>query len=189
MKGKELAKPYAKAIMSMLPQTPYRPEPKEDEHQKPKAHESINDLPVHSATGPQLFYPTSESRRFTRADAASVFDRTLLPADKRIPHPEMIEMKRDELEGKDEQERIQLMNEREERDKQEREMRRLRREEEKERNLTRIKSPRWEFRFREVNVDEAGKDGRGFKATGFRYGAPHLDRKRAIGKIPKRVYS
>lgn len=36
-------------------------------------HESINDLPVHSLTGPQLFYPTSESRAFNRTDAGRVF--------------------------------------------------------------------------------------------------------------------
>lgn len=36
-------------------------------------HESINDLPHHPLTTPQLFYPTSESRAFNRTDAGRVF--------------------------------------------------------------------------------------------------------------------
>ena len=39
----------------------------------PTPHEPINDLPVHQLTGPQLFYPTSESRPFNRTDAGRVF--------------------------------------------------------------------------------------------------------------------
>jgi len=53
----------------MIPTTPYDPS-------KPTAitpHESINDLPVHALTKPQLFYPTSESRPFNRIDAGRVF--------------------------------------------------------------------------------------------------------------------
>lgn len=41
------------------------------EPQRP--HESINDLPVHRLTEPQIFYPVSESRQFTRIDAGRVF--------------------------------------------------------------------------------------------------------------------
>ncbi len=50
----------------MLPTTPHTP-------QQPTPHEPINDLPVHSLTHPQLFYPTSESRAFNRVDAGRVF--------------------------------------------------------------------------------------------------------------------
>jgi Eukaryotic mitochondrial regulator protein len=39
----------------------------------PTPHETVNDLPVHSMTLPQLFYPTSESRQFNRTDAGRVF--------------------------------------------------------------------------------------------------------------------
>jgi hypothetical protein len=39
----------------------------------PQPHETVNDLPVHSMTLPQLFYPTSESRQFNRVDAGRVF--------------------------------------------------------------------------------------------------------------------
>jgi len=51
----------------MLPLTPYNP------GQPPVPHESINDLPIHRLTAPQLFHPTSESRHFTRVDAGRVF--------------------------------------------------------------------------------------------------------------------
>lgn len=36
-------------------------------------HEPINDLPVHSSTGAQIFYPVPESRAFSRVDAGRVF--------------------------------------------------------------------------------------------------------------------
>lgn len=52
----------------MVPTTPLRKHP-----QKPVPHESINDLPVHPLTEPQIFYPVSESRHFDRVDAGRVF--------------------------------------------------------------------------------------------------------------------
>lgn len=65
MQNKPLALPYAEAIHSMLHTTPLT--------DPSKTHESVNDLPVHSMTLPQLFYPTSESRQFNRVDAGRVF--------------------------------------------------------------------------------------------------------------------
>lgn len=53
----------------MVPVTPLEKRP--NIPQPP--HESINDLPAHRLTEPQIFYPVSESRRFTRADAGRVF--------------------------------------------------------------------------------------------------------------------
>ena len=50
----------------MVPTTAYTSGKKAD-------HESINDLPVHPLTDPQIFYPTSESRAFNRTDAGRVF--------------------------------------------------------------------------------------------------------------------
>ena len=64
--NKPLALPYARAVHEMLPTTPYSPNFQ-------KRHESINDLPVHRLTDPQIFYPVSESRQFTRVDAGRVF--------------------------------------------------------------------------------------------------------------------
>lgn len=52
----------------MIPTTPLVKPP-----QKPLTHEPINDLPVHRLTEQQLFYPVSESRKFTRVDAGRVF--------------------------------------------------------------------------------------------------------------------
>lgn len=64
--GKALATPYARAVHSMVPTTPYSPG-------NITPHEPINDLPIHPLTETQLFYPTSESRAFTRTDAGRVF--------------------------------------------------------------------------------------------------------------------
>ena len=52
----------------MVPTTPFDPT-----SNRVTPHEPINDLPHHSLTNPQLFYPTSESRQFNRVDAGRVF--------------------------------------------------------------------------------------------------------------------
>jgi len=52
----------------MVPTTPLCKPP-----QRQIAHESINDLPVHKLTEPQIFWPVSESRQFNRVDAGRVF--------------------------------------------------------------------------------------------------------------------
>lgn len=66
--GKQLALPYAHAVHEMIPLTPLA-----EIGDRQPYHESINDLPVHPSTGAQIFYPTSESRAFTRVDAGRVF--------------------------------------------------------------------------------------------------------------------
>jgi hypothetical protein len=86
-----LAKPYNDAVLAMLPTTPLR---SGAAGAASAPHESINDLPVHPATRQQLFYPTSESRQFTREDAAKAFSSKLLPAEKRIPHPQLVQLER-----------------------------------------------------------------------------------------------
>jgi len=177
-----LAQPYAEAVMSMLPKTQYKPQEK---NQKP--HESINDLPVHAATGQQIFHPTSESRHFTRADAAKVFDENLLPADNRVPHPELAIMERERRAGLPFKERAALSQAREEaalKKKQGADERRAKREA----AVQKVDhGGRWEFRFREISVDDVGKDGRGPRGVGWRYGVPHMDRSRGQVKIPTRV--
>src|SRR4051812_37931725 len=80
--------------MAMLPKSSFEPGSKYN-----KPHEGINDLTMHAATSPQIFYPTSEARQFTRADAAKVFAEDLLPADERVPHPELALMHQDRLAG------------------------------------------------------------------------------------------
>lgn len=163
----------------MLPVTRYAP-------QVPiTAHESINDLPVHTSTLRQVFHPVSESRRFTRTDAGRVFDPTLLPADERIPHPELIDAYRDI--GKSPEDRAVAQQQREKKEADIKEAKRRIWAEEEERRVTKVETERWEFRFRDVSVEDAGRDGRGRNGVGARYGMPHEDRKKGIVKIPRRV--
>ncbi|KAE8367770.1 eukaryotic mitochondrial regulator protein-domain-containing protein [Aspergillus caelatus] len=68
--GKSLALPYARAIHEMVPTTPLYEDTRDNRN---RPHESINDLPVHKLTDPQIFYPVSESRQFNRVDAGRVF--------------------------------------------------------------------------------------------------------------------
>ncbi|KAI9777646.1 MAG: hypothetical protein M1835_005181 [Candelina submexicana] len=180
IKGKPLATPYARATLAMLPQTIYNPK------FKPR-HEPINDLPTHAATVQQIFHPTSESRAFTRADAAKVFDRTLLPADERIPHPELVVLEKEVISGLTKAERNERMIERARVEAEAKEKKERRRKEREEREIRVVEGRRWEFRFRDVSVEDAGKDGRGERGVGWRYGIPHEDRKKGQVRIPTRV--
>jgi Eukaryotic mitochondrial regulator protein len=166
----------------MLPKTPYDP----TAQIKGRPHESINDLPVHRKTGTQIFHPTSESRQFTREDAAKVFDERLLPADLRVPHPELAEMHKDYKAGLTKAEREERQRERDEiaeRKRQRAEAKMLKQEV----AVKKVDTGRTEFRFTEISVDAAGKDGRGFKGVGWRYGHPHMDRSRGTVRIPTSV--
>ncbi len=167
----------------MLPTTPFNPD------LPPSAHESINDLPVHQATMQQIFHPTSESRVFTRKDAGRVFDEKLRPADERIPHPELIELERERLEGVPRDERIARQRERLRIEKEARQAKEDARRAKEEEGVTVVATPgsRWDFRFKEFRVEDVGKDGRALKGVGWRYGIPHEDRKKGQVKIPRRV--
>ena len=149
--------------------------------------ENINDLNLHAATSQQIFHPTSESRHFTRADAARVFDESLLPADDRIPHPHMTLMHKDAMEGFSASE----VKARQEARDQEAEKRRqaiaLKRAKKEAETVKTVDSQRWQFRITDINVDDAGYTGRGEKGVGWRYGAPLMDRKKGTIKIPTRV--
>jgi len=164
--------------MGMLQKTPYDPD------KPPVAHESINDLPVHRVTGPQIFLPTSESRHFTRADAARAFREGFLPADERVPHPELAIMHREaRVENLTMGERLVRNQAREAAEQAER--KKLERKQAKlDAAITKVDTRRWEFHFTEINVEDAGKTGRGAKGTGWRYGAPLMDRTRGLSKIP-----
>ena len=180
IQGKPLAMPYAKAVLAMLPQTPYVPI-------KPVTHESINDLPVHTATTLQMFHPTSESRQFTRTDAGRVFDRSLRPAEERIPHPELVEIQQWYNAGLQREAVADLQRkkiEEEERIRSEKERVRAKKE---QLLVKKTETPRWEFRFRNISVESVGKDGRDRKGVGARYGMPFEDRKKGQIKIPTRV--
>ena len=162
----------------MLPQTPF-----ED---PPVPHEHINDLPVHKATLNQVFHPVAESRHFTRIDAGSVFEKGLLPADRRIAHPELVAIEKARLEGKIE-EAIQKeeWSAAETQDIAQKEIKgKWKRE--KERATRTIQNGRWEFKFQNVVVDKASV-GRHVPGIGSRYGVPAQDRKKGQVKIPKGV--
>lgn len=179
-KGKPLARPYAEAVMSMLPKTPYVADAKVN------THESINDLPVHAYTGTQIFLPTSESRHFTRADAAKAFHEKLLPADERVPHPELAEMHRMDKLGATKQELEETAAAREEREEHKRQ-KAANREARREAAIKKVDTVRSEFRFTNINVDAAGKTGRGPNGVGWRYGMPHMDRSRGAVRIPTSI--
>jgi len=166
----------------MVPLTNYNPRSRD----QPR-HESINDLPVHPATLPQLWHPTSESRVFTRADAGRAFHKSLLPADDRIPHPQMITEAREKAEGVGEMERVRNRETRlEEMEKVAVEAKRRVKERESERTRV-VPGVRWDFKFRDISVDDVGRNGRAVGGTGWRYGRPHDDRKRGQVRIPTRV--
>lgn len=166
----------------MLPTTPFRPELK-----SPPPHEGINDVPVHPATRNQLFVSTSESRDFNRADAAKAFSPSLLPADDRIAHPELVQLTKWDLAGIDKWKRVELMEQRDEeaaakRDEQERKQKAW-----KARTQVVVPGRRWDFKFQDFSAEKVGKDGRKRGAVGLRYGMPHEDRKRGQYKLPQKV--
>ena len=183
LQGKPLAIPYAKAITSMLPQTQFK------RGEMPFPHESINDLPVHRDTLTQIFHPVSESRHFTRTDAGKVFNPTLLPADDRIPHPELVVMERERMETTTEQGRISRQRDKLRLQEAEAAEREKKKREKAAREITKVtpEGSRWEFRFQDVSVESVGREGRDRKGVGARYGIPHQDRKRGQIKIPKFV--
>lgn len=172
--------------MGMLPQTPFY------DNIPITPHEPINDLPVHRATIRQNFYPVSESRHFTRVDAGQVFQRDLLPAEARIPHPELVQ-----LQQRQQVERmlphvsaVQLreMVKAKEEAAQWKQRARLEKEERQVRKVIPDGSAgRAEFRFREIKVESVGQNGRAKGGVGARYGFPHEDRKKGMIKIPRRV--
>ena len=162
----------------MLPQTTL--------NDRGKAHESINDLTVHKATVSQIFHPVSESRHFTRADAGEVFQRGLLPAEKRIPHPQLVAIA--QVPSSDTSPRDHLNQQWELANQRDAEKEALARskKEQQERATTVVSSGRWDFKFRDVKVDKESV-GRHVPGIGARYGVPAQDRKKGQVKIPTRV--
>lgn len=175
----------------MLPVTPFNPSVvgREDNLINSRSHESINDLPVHSATKEQIFFPASESRQFTRVDAGSVFEKGLLPADKRIPHPEAIEFARGQATQNSRDKAREKLGKFYEQEMKQREFSRQRKARQVQRDTMKIEGDRAIFQITNIRVDEhtVGKDGRGSQGVGVRYGLPHQDRKKGQIKIPTSV--
>lgn len=178
--GKPIAFSYAKAVLGMLPTTPYIPH-------DPVSHESINDLPVHRATEIQIFHPVSESRHFTRRDAGKVFDRELKPAEDRVPHTELVQLQKWAHEGKIEEERIQLQRKKDAKDVESRKVFERKRREKEARDVKKVETERSMYRFQDIRVESVGYTGRGKEGVGARYGIAHQDRKKGQIKIPTSV--
>lgn len=186
--GKELADGYHETVMGMVPITPAPVIHPDGAMGDITPHEPINDLPILKKTGQQMFLPVSESRQFTRADAAKAFHPMMLPADKRVPHPNLAVWERQKLDGLLPHEREAsykaFLNKEEDR------LVRAMRKQLIDKNspgVRIVQTPRSKFRFYEISVETAGKDGRGMKGVGWRYGMPFMDRKRGDLKIPGRV--
>lgn len=167
--------------MRMLPQTRFQ------EGEAQPAHEPVNDIHVHKYTMQQLFVPVSESRHFTREDAAAAFHRSMLSVDKRSPQPQLIEMERRVLQGVKRNESKEQFEEATRKEEEAVAARIMRKQAAEEKALTRVKTDRYEFRFRDMSVQDVGPIGRSRAGTGWRYGAPHEDRKKGKVKIPTSV--
>lgn len=178
-----MAIPYSKAVLDMLPTTPHVKE----KNRRAITHEPINDLVVHPATRQQLFVPVSESRHFTRVDAGKAFDNDLLPADARIPHPELIAAEKDNIAGYSVSERQSRARERLETEMVEKKKREDEKKQEELATMKTVPQRRWDFVFKDVSVDAAGRNGRDPRGVGWRYGLPHEDRKKGQVKIPTKV--
>ncbi|KAK3298134.1 eukaryotic mitochondrial regulator protein-domain-containing protein [Chaetomium fimeti] len=176
---KPLAHAYARAITAMLPRA--------DLLEGENKFEPINDIHVHSYTTQQLFVPASESRQFTRADAAKAFGEHILPPDAKMRIPELVQMERNLVEGMEPREaRGRFIKEAAESEQAFAERQRERALAAEERK-TRVNTGRFEFRFEKINAENVGPTGRARKAAGWRYGAPHMDRRRGEVKIPTSV--
>lgn len=155
---------------------------KEDEPKQPL--EPINEIHVHGYTMQQLFVPTSESRHFTREDAADAFHHTMLSADARMPHKEFVDHHRRVKSGMRERDSEERFVEAARKSQAADEQRYQRRKDVEKRITTTIASERFDFRIKKMQVDDVGPVGRARSGVGWRYGAPYEDRKKNQVKIP-----
>jgi hypothetical protein len=153
----------------MLPKTPYTGT------RRAHMHEAINEVPVHAHTQPQVFWPASESRAFTRFDAGNAFREGMMPAELRIRHPQMVEALQSADGGESALAKVREGVERAEGGRVAR-----------KRQVLVVPGRKADWRVERVNVEvgAAGRDGRG---VGWRYGFPHEDRKKGQVKIPTSV--
>jgi hypothetical protein len=166
--------------MEMLPQTRYR-------EGAETVHEPISDVHVHSYTMQQLFLPTSESRHFTRDDAALAFHKNMRPAEQRIPHEELIQLERDIHQGEDPKQSVDKFQMAAQASERKLAEQGAEKEAIEEAQTRRVRSDRFEFRFTDFNAENVGSSGRRRNAVGWKYGAPLDDRKRGKVKIPTQV--
>ena len=133
-----------------------------------------------------------DHRNIERVGKGETQHDVLLPADMRIPHPQLVASEHDRNKHQFEQKLnrdafIERLEAAEKAD-----AARIERQKQREESqITRVESDngRFEFRFRDVVVSRegTGMDGRGTEAPGRRYGVPNYDRKRGEIKIPTKV--
>ncbi|KAG6367086.1 hypothetical protein INS49_001268 [Diaporthe citri] len=180
-KGLKLAKVYSKAVLDMVPTHSY------PEDKPIRALEPINEIHVHGYTMQQLFVPTSESRHFTREDAAKAFHHTMLSPDERVPHRELVEMERRVKDGMKEKESWTQFKSEAKKSEDDRDLKILTMAEKEKKNTTTVTTGRFDFRIKSISADDVGKDGRARGGVGWRYGIPFEDRKKNQVKIPTKI--
>lgn len=146
--------------------------------------EPINEIHVHGYTMQQLFVPTSESRHFTREDAAKAFHHTMLSPDERIPHKALVAHRRRVTEGMKERDSQDVFVEASRAAEQALNDRVQANKAREAAITTTVPTDRFEFRIKKMTVDDVGKDGRSRRGVGWRYGFPFEDRKKNQIKIP-----
>ncbi|KAF3768584.1 hypothetical protein M406DRAFT_354926 [Cryphonectria parasitica EP155] len=179
--GRKLAVPYSRAVLEMVPTHSY------PDNQPIQPLEPFNEIHVHGYTMQQLFVPTSESRHFTREDAAKAFHHTMLSADARIPHKELVSHQRRVHEGMREKESEAIFVKEARASQMNDEARERAVEEHSKRLTTAVPTERFEFRFKKMTVDDVGRTGRARSGVGWRYGIPSEDRKKDQVKIPTKI--
>jgi hypothetical protein len=150
-------------------------------------YEAINEMHVHSYTQQQIFLPTSESRHFTRADAAKAFGDHILPPEKKMWVPELLQFEKDVAEGlsiKDARVRFLQATAKSE---EHMAAKHAKQDQIDRDNNTRVNTDRFQFRVENISVDSSGKNGRHAGGVGWRYGVPFNDRKPGAVKIPTKV--
>lgn len=177
----KLAKVYSKAVLDMVPTHSY------PEDRPIQALEPINEIHVHGYTMQQLFVPTSESRQFTREDAAKAFHHTMLSPDERVPHRELVEMERRVKDGMKEKESWDQFKKEAKKSEDDRDLKILSMAEKEKKNTTTVTTGRFDFRIKSISADDVGKDGRARGGVGWRYGIPFEDRKKNQVKIPTKI--
>ena len=181
LQGQKLAKVYSKAVLDMVPTHSY------PEHKPIQAFEPINEIHVHGYTMQQLFVPTSESRHFTREDAAKAFHHTMLSPDERVPHRELVEMEKRVKDGMKQKESWNQFKKEAQKSQDDRDLKIFSVAEKERKNTTTVTTGRFDFRIKPISADDVGKDGRSRAGVGWRYGIPFEDRKKNQVKIPTKI--
>ncbi len=166
----------------MLPHTRY------GEHGDITPLESVSEIHVHGYTKQQLFLPASETRAFTRKDAARAFHPSLLPPEKRMPIPELVDIEKDmQTGGRSYEDSFEAFRTKAEAAEQAQARRSAADTAAEAARTTRVDTGRFQFRIRDINAENVGRDGRSADAVGWRYGFPLEDRKSGQIKIPTSV--